>query len=71
MIPSREIRTVPNADGTECAKRRAIGLEIVGSTRNPLPGSTAPIHPKVRRSCMPMRAQRTTPWPLSIAISRS
>jgi len=38
MIPSREIRTVPNADGTECAKRRAIGLEIVGSTRNPLPG---------------------------------
>jgi hypothetical protein len=45
---TREIRTVtkPNVDGIGCAKQsRAIGLGIVGSMHNPLPGSTAPIHP--------------------------
>jgi hypothetical protein len=43
MIPTREIRTVtePNVERIGCAKHRAIGLEIVGSMRDPLPGSTA------------------------------
>jgi hypothetical protein len=47
MIPTREIRTVtaPNVERVGCAKHRAIGLEIVGSMRDPLPGSTAPAHP--------------------------
>jgi uncharacterized protein len=31
----------------------------------------APAASKVRRSCMPMGALRTTPWPRSIATSRS